>query len=96
MDGAPLTDFQLLPGFWSRRGPSRSSVVLDVVSVPGQVTLEAIFDMGRGLKFVVFAGVDDQFGGAVEALQGLVHLLAAKDGDVPVDLAMGRRAGADC
>lgn len=30
------------------------------------------------------AGVDDEFGGDVEGLEGLVHLFAADDGDVEI------------
>jgi hypothetical protein len=36
------------------------------VVVPGEVALEAVFDVGRCLEFVVFAGVDKEFGGTAE------------------------------
>ena len=45
------------------------------------------------LEFVVLARVDDQLGGATEALQGLVHLLASKDGNVPVDRTAHEESG---
>jgi hypothetical protein len=54
------------------------------VVVPGEVAFEAVFDVGGRLEFVVFAGVDDEFCGAAEVLEGLIHLLAAEHAYVPV------------
>src|SRR5437879_3203975 len=42
-------------------GAGRSCVALDVVCVPSEVALEAVFDVRRSLELVVFAGVDDEF-----------------------------------
>src|SRR5260370_13760357 len=76
-------------------GTGRGCVAFDIVRVPSKVALEAVLDVRGSFKFVVFAGVDDEFGGAAEALEGLVHLLAADDGEVPVDVG-GHEEGGSC
>jgi hypothetical protein len=40
--------------------------------------------VGRRLEFVVFAWVDDEFGGPAEAVEGLIHQLCAQDENVPL------------
>jgi hypothetical protein len=40
-------------------GSGRGGIALYIVGVPGQVTLEAVFEVTGGLELVVFAGVDD-------------------------------------
>src|SRR5882762_6182609 len=49
--------------------------------------------MGGHCETVVFAGIDDELGGAAEAFQRLVHLLTANDGNVPVDVAAHEKSG---
>ena len=63
------------------------------MGVPGQVAFEAVLDVGGEAELVVFVGVDDQFGCATEAFQGLVHLLAAEDRYVPIDIAAHEEGG---
>src|SRR5258708_5948800 len=79
--------------WWWRGGTGGSGVAFDVVSVPGEVALEAVFEVrGRG-ETMKFAGIDDEFGGAAEAFQRLIHLLAAENGDVPVDVSAHEESG---
>src|SRR6266478_6793898 len=74
---------------WNGRGlwPSGRGFAFHVVSVPGEVTLEAVLNVGRDCKLVVFAGVDSELSDAAEALQGLIHLLSAEDGHVPINFS---------
>src|SRR2546430_11217827 len=71
----------------------RGGIAFDVVGIPGEVAFEAVLDVGGCLEFVVLAWVDDEFGSAAEALQGLVHLFASEDGNIPVDLAAHEESG---
>src|SRR5260370_22599971 len=75
--------------WWNGRGlwPSGRGFAFHVVSVPGEVTLEAVLNVGRDCKLVVFARVDYELGGAAKALQGLIHLLSAEDGHVPINFS---------
>src|SRR6266436_1251544 len=70
---------------WCGAGGSR--VAFDVVGVPSEVAIKTVLDVRRRFEFVIFAGVDDEFGGAAKALESLVHLLAADNGDIPIDVA---------
>src|SRR2546430_5084367 len=83
--GHGLAAFVLLSRLRGGNRPSGSGVAFDVVVVPGEVTLESVLDVRRRLEFVVFARVDDKFGGAAQPFERLIHLLAAEDGNVPVD-----------
>ena len=42
---------------------------------------------------MVLVRIDDEFGGDAETFEGLVHLLAAEDGDVYVDIAAEEESG---
>lgn len=68
-------------------------VAFDVVGVPGEIAVEAVGDVGGESELVILVGVDDEFSGYAEALESLVHLLAAEDGDVGVDIAAEEERG---
>src|SRR5207244_9135587 len=85
--GHGLAAFVLLSRLRGGNRPSGGGVAFDVVVVPGEVTLESVLDVRRRLEFVVFARVDDKLGGAAQPFERLIHLLAAEDGDVPVDIS---------
>lgn len=45
--------------FVLRLGGRGARLAFDVVGVPGEVTLEAVFEMAGRLEFVVLAGIND-------------------------------------
>ena len=58
--GAERRLTRLVSGFGRRLGgASGSAVSFYEVGVPGKITLEAIFDVGRQAELMVFVGVDD-------------------------------------
>src|ERR1017187_10354481 len=50
---------------------------LQILGVPGQVTLDAVLLVTGPRDAVVLTGIDHQLGGHAQAAQRLVHLLAA-------------------
>src|SRR5467141_1810520 len=71
----------------------RGGVTFDKMSVPGEVTLETVLDMRRSGEAVIFAGIDNELGGAAEALECLVELLGIDDRDVPINFAAHDECG---
>src|ERR1051326_813015 len=72
----------------------RSSRLLHVLVIPGQVTLPTIALITRPLNAVILVGIDDELRVDAETTQRLVHLLTALNRDVEVALAaeeQGRR-----
>src|SRR3974377_1700724 len=49
--------------------------------------------MRWGLEFMILVGIDDQFGFAAKRFEGLIHLLATEDGDVPIDIFPDEESG---
>src|SRR5713226_1936909 len=89
---ASLTSRFRRGGWWFGRARG-SGVTFDVVGVPGEEALEAVFQVcGRG-EAVVFARIDDEFGGAAEAFERLVHLFTTNDGNVPINVAAHEKRG---
>ena len=74
-------------GCWLCRQCCGRGIALDVVCIPSYVALEAVFNVGWHSETMIFAGINDEFGSAAEAFQGLIELLGIDDRDVPVDLA---------
>ena len=60
---------------------------------PGDVALQPVVDVAGASEEMELGGIDDQLGGDAEGAQGLVHLLAADDGDVEVVLAAHEEGG---
>jgi hypothetical protein len=60
LKSVPLLVGRLGDRSWgSLRRTRRGEIAFDVVSIPGEVALEAVLDVGGRFEFVVFAGVDD-------------------------------------
>src|SRR3989441_6613873 len=57
-------------------------ITFDVVSVPGEIAFEAILNVRRRGEAVVFAGIDNELGGAPKSFQSLIELLGVNDRDV--------------
>ena len=55
--------------------------------IPGQVPLQPVFDMRRCFETVKFAGINHQLSFAPQAFHRLIHLLAANDGNIPIDFS---------
>src|ERR1700683_1823783 len=51
------------------------------------MAIEAVLNMRWRSETVEFAGINHEFGFATERLHCLIHLLAAEDGHVPVDVS---------
>ena len=68
-------------------GSGRSAICLDVVRVPRQITFVQVLDMARGLEFMVFVWIDDQHGVPSQCFQRKVHLLAAENRDIAIDVS---------
>src|SRR5690348_17470572 len=49
--------------------------------------------MRRGFEFMEFAGIDDEFRLSAEGSQGLVHLFAPDNRNIPVDIAAHEEGG---
>src|SRR5437762_14327565 len=84
-DASLTSHFRRVCGCWLFGRTRRRGFAFDVVSVPGEVALEAVLYMrGRG-EAVMLAGVDDKLGGTAEHFQRLVHLRSEE-----------RRVGKEC
>ena len=59
------------------RGTS-AFALLDPLRVPIKTALVAVDEVARFLEAVELAGIDYEFGGNIEAAQGLIHLFAVK------------------
>lgn len=55
-------------GGWRLGRSGWRGIAFDVVSIPGEVALEAVLNMRRRGEAVIFAGIYDEFGCAAEAL----------------------------
>src|SRR5262245_59844402 len=71
---SPSTCFPILVGSL-RRDPLR---------VPIKAALVAVDEVTRFLEAVKLAGIDYEFGGNVEAAQGLIHLFAVEQRDIEI------------
>ena len=56
----------------------------DPLRVPIETALVAVDEVARFLKTVELAGIDYEFGGNIEAAQGLIHLFTVKQWDVEI------------
>jgi len=56
----------------------------DPLRVPIETALVAVDEVARFLEAVELAGIDDEFGGNVEAAQGLIHLFAVEQRDIEI------------
>src|SRR5215470_3056057 len=65
----------------------RSRVALHIMAIPGEVALQAVFYVGRNGELVIFAGIDHKLRVASERLQRLIHLLAAENRHIPINVA---------
>jgi len=63
------------------------SFAFDVVVEPEQHADSEVSDKRRPHEVVIFAGIDDQHCRNAEPLQRRIHLLAVRDGHVPIDVA---------
>ena len=54
----------------------------DPPRVPIKTALVAVDDVARFLEAVELAGIDYEFGGNIEAAEGLIHLFAVEQWDV--------------
>ena len=65
------------------RGTS-TFALLDPLRVPIKTALVAVDEVARFLEAVELAGIDYEFGGNIEAAQGLIHLFAVEQWDVEI------------
>src|SRR6187200_926033 len=65
------------------RGTS-AFALLDPLRVPIKTALVAVDEVARFLEAVELAGIDYEFGGNIEAAQGLIHLFAVEQWDVEI------------
>src|SRR5262245_25140797 len=56
----------------------------DPLRVPIKTALIAVDEVARFLEAVELAGIDYEFGGNIEAAQGLIHLFAVEQWDVEI------------
>src|SRR5690349_25098259 len=82
---------------WLARGVpgqgGRSRLAFHVVSIPGEIALQAVREMRRGFEFMELAGIYDEFRLSAKGSQGLVHLFAPENRNVPVDTASHEKRG---
>ena len=60
------------------------SLCCDPLRVPIETALVTVDEVARLLQAVKLAGIDDEFGGNVEAAQRLIHLFAVDQWDVEI------------
>ena len=56
----------------------------DPLRIPIKTALVAVDEVARFLEAVELAGIDYEFGGNIEAAQGLIHLFAVEQWDVEI------------
>jgi len=56
----------------------------DPLRVPVKTALVAVDEVARFLEAVELAGINYEFGGNIEAAQGLIHLFAVEQWDVEI------------
>jgi len=74
---------------FGRRGMCSTGFLLrslrrDPLRVPIKTALVAVDEVARFLEAVELAGIDYEFGGNIEAAQGLIHLFAVEQWDVEI------------
>src|SRR6266480_2065531 len=68
-------------------------VAFDVVVVPRHEALHAVLEMRRHCEAVILARIDDEFGSAAKRFHRLIHLFAAENRNIPVDVATHEKSG---